>query len=207
MCSLAWEYYHRYDLKRFRRSIATGVLSLFSEDPCQARLFLFSNPSSGGILLMVSTGSERNYLKEGLGYEIRGLQKRSPYCILPGGRVWRWQLCPGAACPASPPRSRQYNSIYSSLPFSYGDMAGIVQGQPYIRALYENTYESTEEMYDICVVSFLSDHRVARAKKYLKLKTNWKKRSEYEQYCRAAEKLGVKHFRPPAYNCTEELSP
>ena len=81
--------------------------------------------------------------------------------------------------------------------FNYGDMVGIVQGQPYIRALYENTYESTEEMYDICVVSFFSDHRVSRARKYLKLKTNWKKRSEYEQYCRAAEKLGVKTFRPP----------
>ena len=84
--------------------------------------------------------------------------------------------------------------------FSYGDMAGIVKGQPYIRALYENTYDSAEEMYDICVVSFLSEHRVAHAKKYLTLKTNWKKRSEYEQYCWVAEKLGVKNFKPPVIN-------
>lgn len=82
--------------------------------------------------------------------------------------------------------------------FRYDDMTGIVKGQPYIRALYENTYESAEDGYDVCIVSFLSEHRVARARKYLTLKTDWKKRSEYGQYCWAAEKLGVKAFRPPA---------
>jgi ADP-heptose:LPS heptosyltransferase len=84
--------------------------------------------------------------------------------------------------------------------FSYGDMTDLVKGQPYIRALYENTYDTTQPSYDVCVVSFLSDHRVARAKKYIKLKTNWKKRSEYEQYCWAAEKLGVKNFKAPVMN-------
>jgi ADP-heptose:LPS heptosyltransferase len=79
-------------------------------------------------------------------------------------------------------------------------MTGLVRGQSYIGALYENTYDSSEASYDVCIVSFLSDHRVAQAKKYLKLKTNWKKRSEYEQYCWAAGKLGVKDFKPPVMN-------
>jgi ADP-heptose:LPS heptosyltransferase len=84
--------------------------------------------------------------------------------------------------------------------FMYSDMTDLVTGQPYIRALYENTYDSTQPSYDVCVVSFLSDHRVAQAKKFIKLKTTWKKRSEYEQYCWAAEKLGVKNFKPPVMN-------
>jgi ADP-heptose:LPS heptosyltransferase len=87
--------------------------------------------------------------------------------------------------------------------FIYSDMTDLVKGQPYIRALYENTYDSTEPLYDVCIVSFLSDHRVAQAKKYLQLKTNWKKRSEYEQYCWAAEKLGVKNFKPPVLNLSK----
>jgi len=88
--------------------------------------------------------------------------------------------------------------------FSYSDMTGLVEGQPYVRAFYENTYDSPQPFYDVCVVSFLSDHRVARAKKYLKLKTNWKKRSEYEQYCWAAEKLGVRDFKPPVINLSKQ---
>lgn len=84
--------------------------------------------------------------------------------------------------------------------FLYSDMTELVKGQPYIRSLNENNYESTTGMYDTCIVSFLSDHRVANARKYLKLKSNWKKRSEYEQYCWAAEKLGIKGFKPPVLN-------
>jgi ADP-heptose:LPS heptosyltransferase len=84
--------------------------------------------------------------------------------------------------------------------FLYSDMTELVKGQPYIRSLYENNYEGTQSNYDVCIVSFLSDHRVANAKKYLQLRTNWKKRSEYEQYCWAAEKLGIKEFKPPALN-------
>ena len=64
--------------------------------------------------------------------------------------------------------------------FLYGDMTELVKGQPYIRSLYEDYYQGTKEMYDVCIVSFLSDHRVANARKYVKLKTNWKKRSEYD---------------------------
>lgn len=84
--------------------------------------------------------------------------------------------------------------------FSYPDMTDLVKGQPYVGELYENTYESTGAPYDLCIVSFLSDHRVARAVKYLKLASNWRKRSEYGQYCWAAGKLGVREFRPPAMN-------
>ena len=84
--------------------------------------------------------------------------------------------------------------------FLYSDMTELVRGQPYVRSLYENNYEGTRSIYDVCIVSFLSDHRVANAKKYLKLKTNWKKRSEYEQYCWAAEKLGIKELKPPVLN-------
>ena len=84
--------------------------------------------------------------------------------------------------------------------FLYSDMTELVKGQPSVRFLYENNYEGTGEMYDVCIVSFLSDHRVANAKKYLKIRTNWKKRSEYEQYCWAAEKLGIREFKPPALN-------
>ena len=61
--------------------------------------------------------------------------------------------------------------------FLYSDMTELVKGQPYIRSLYENNYEGTKEMYDVCIVSFLSDHRVANAKKHLKIRTTWKKRS------------------------------
>jgi ADP-heptose:LPS heptosyltransferase len=84
--------------------------------------------------------------------------------------------------------------------FLYSDMTELIEGQPYIRALYANNYEYTPALYDVCIVSFLSDHRVANAKQYLKLRTNWKKRSEYEQYCWAAEKLGIKEFKPPVLN-------
>ena len=84
--------------------------------------------------------------------------------------------------------------------FLYSDMTELVEGQPYIRSIYENNYEGNQSNYDVCIVSFLSDHRVAKAKKYLQLKTNWKKRSEYEQYCWAAGKLGIKEFKAPGVN-------
>ncbi|RQW81820.1 MAG: hypothetical protein EHM79_19320, partial [Geobacter sp.] len=50
---------------------------------------------------------------------------------------------------------------------------------------------------------FLSDHRVDNAKRYLKLKKNWKKKSEYEHYCCAAKKLGAKEFKPPQLNLSD----
>jgi ADP-heptose:LPS heptosyltransferase len=60
-------------------------------------------------------------------------------------------------------------------------------------------------MYDVCIVSFLSDHRVGNAKKYIKLKTNWNKRSEYEQYCWVATKFGATRFIPPVLNMTDRI--
>ena len=51
--------------------------------------------------------------------------------------------------------------------FMYAGIADAVRGQPYVRDIYENTYVSREEAYDVCIVSFLSDHRVDNAKKYL----------------------------------------
>jgi ADP-heptose:LPS heptosyltransferase len=83
---------------------------------------------------------------------------------------------------------------------AYGDMTEVVRGQPYLRHIYENTYDNEEELYDLCVVSFLSPHRVANARSYLKLTTPWKKRSEYEQYCGVAQKLGARTFTPPRLN-------
>jgi len=87
--------------------------------------------------------------------------------------------------------------------FMYTGITDAVRGQPYVRDIYENTYVSREEAYDVCIVSFLSDHRVDNAKKYLKLTRDWGKRSEYGQYCRAAEKLGAKEFKTPRLNISE----
>ena len=87
--------------------------------------------------------------------------------------------------------------------FMYAGIADAVRGQPYVRDIYENTYVSREEAYDVCIVSFLSDHRVDNAKKYLKLTRDWGKRSEYGQYCRVAEKLGAKDFKAPRLNISE----
>ncbi len=87
--------------------------------------------------------------------------------------------------------------------FIYPDSAGVVRGQPYVRDIYENTYDNKEEIYDLCVVSFLSDHQVVNAKKYLKLKRNWEKTSEWGQYCRVAEKLGAKSFKAPCLNVSD----
>jgi ADP-heptose:LPS heptosyltransferase len=125
----------------------------------------------------------------------------------------RIAFCLGDGCgvgnfvQALPALQALHEAGYSSDVFvsslSYSDMTDLVKGQPYIRALYENTYDSTEARYDVCIVSFLSDHRVAQAKKYVKLNTNWKKRSEYEQYCWAAGKLGVKTFKPPVMNLSK----
>ena len=84
--------------------------------------------------------------------------------------------------------------------FMYDGIADAVRGQPYVRDIYENTYNNREGVYDVCIVSFLSDHRVNNAKKYLQLTRDWEKRSEYGQYCRAAEKLGAKEFKPPQLN-------
>jgi len=84
--------------------------------------------------------------------------------------------------------------------FVYEGIADVVRGQPYVRAIYENTYDNREDMYDVCIVSFLSDHRVDNAKKYVKLKRDWEKRSEYRQYCRAAEKCGAQDFKRPRLN-------
>jgi hypothetical protein len=81
--------------------------------------------------------------------------------------------------------------------FVYDGIADVVRGQPYVRDIYENTYDNREDRYDVCIVSFLSDHRVDNAKKYVKLKRNWEKRSEYRQYCRAAEKCGATDFKRP----------
>jgi ADP-heptose:LPS heptosyltransferase len=85
----------------------------------------------------------------------------------------------------------------------YDGIADVVRGQPYVRDIYENTYENRERMYEVCIVSFLSDHRVDNAKKYVKLRRDWKKRSEYGQYCRAAEKCGAKDFKKPRLNVAE----
>jgi hypothetical protein len=81
--------------------------------------------------------------------------------------------------------------------FVYDGIADVVRGQPYVRDIYENTYENREDMYDVCIVSFLSDHRVDNAKKYVKLTRDWEKRSEYGQYCRAAEQYGATDFKRP----------
>ena len=88
--------------------------------------------------------------------------------------------------------------------FMYAGIADAVRGQPYVRDIYENTYDNREGVYDVCIVSFLSDHRVDNAKKYLKLKKDWGKKSEYGQYCRAAEKLGAKDFKRPQLNIAEK---
>jgi hypothetical protein len=87
--------------------------------------------------------------------------------------------------------------------FMYDGIANVVRGQPYVRDIYENTYDNREGIYDLCIVSFLSDHRVGNAKKYLKLMRDWGKHSEYGQYCRAAEKLGAKEFKTPRLNISE----
>ena len=87
--------------------------------------------------------------------------------------------------------------------FMYGEVAGVVEGQSYVRTIYKNTYENTEDIYDVCIVSFLSDHGVKNARKYLKMKKNWNKRSEYEQYCQTARKLGAKDFNPATLNISE----
>jgi ADP-heptose:LPS heptosyltransferase len=87
--------------------------------------------------------------------------------------------------------------------FIYPGIADVVRGQPYVRDIYEDTYDNREEIYDLCVVSFLSDHRVANAKKYLKLKRDWEKTSEWGQYCSVAEKLGATSFKPPHLNVSE----
>jgi ADP-heptose:LPS heptosyltransferase len=81
---------------------------------------------------------------------------------------------------------------------TYPDMTEIVAGQPYVRTVYTDTYRSREATYDICIVSFLSGHRVENAGKYIQLKADWHKRSEYEEYCRVAEKFGAAQFNPPA---------
>jgi ADP-heptose:LPS heptosyltransferase len=86
----------------------------------------------------------------------------------------------------------------------YSAITDIVKGQPYIRNIYEDAYDDSTTSYDICIVSFLSDHRVANAGKIIKLKQNWNKRSEYEQYCWAARKLGAKNFCPPALSIAEK---
>ncbi len=87
--------------------------------------------------------------------------------------------------------------------FVYDGIADVVRGQPYVRDIYENTYENREDMYDVCIVSFLSDHRVGNAKQYVKLRRDWKKISEYGQYCRAAEQCGAKDFKQPRLNVAE----
>ncbi len=85
----------------------------------------------------------------------------------------------------------------------YHGITDIVKGQPYVRNICENTYGNNDTPYDICIVSFLSDHRVASARKIIKLQQNWNKRSEYEQYCWAAVKLGAKNFNPPALSIAD----
>jgi hypothetical protein len=84
--------------------------------------------------------------------------------------------------------------------FVYDGIADVVRGQPYVRDIYENTYDNREDMYDVCIVSFISNHRVDNAKKYVKLRQDWKKRSEYGQYCRAAVKCGAHDFTRPRLN-------
>jgi ADP-heptose:LPS heptosyltransferase len=86
----------------------------------------------------------------------------------------------------------------------YKAITDIVKGQPYIRTIYEDAYEGTAGVYDICIVSFLSEHRAARARKIIHLRQNWNKQSEYQQYCRTALKLGAKDFRPPALSTAEK---
>ena len=88
--------------------------------------------------------------------------------------------------------------------FAYGDIAEIIKGQSYVRHIYENTYNNKEEMYDICIVSFLSDYRVDNARKYIKLKKSWGKTSEYGQYCLVAKKLGANQFGPPEINISDK---
>jgi ADP-heptose:LPS heptosyltransferase len=87
--------------------------------------------------------------------------------------------------------------------FLYAGIADVVRGQPYVRHIYENTYDNQEGIYDLCIVSFLSDHRVENAKKYLTLRRDWAKRSEYGQYCRAAEKCGAQAFKRPQLNIAD----
>jgi ADP-heptose:LPS heptosyltransferase len=72
-----------------------------------------------------------------------------------------------------------------------------------VRDIYDNTYDSREDIYDLCVVSFLSEHRVKNAKKYLKLKRNWEKMSEWGQYSRVAETLGAESCKAPALNVSD----
>jgi ADP-heptose:LPS heptosyltransferase len=87
--------------------------------------------------------------------------------------------------------------------FMYDGIADVVRGQPYVRDIYENTYDNREGTYDVCIVSFLSDNRVRNAKKYFRLRRDWEKRSEYGQYCRAAEKFGAKGFNRPQLNIAD----
>jgi ADP-heptose:LPS heptosyltransferase len=85
----------------------------------------------------------------------------------------------------------------------YKAITDIVKGQPYIRNIYEDTYAYNATLYDVCIVSFLPEHCAARARKTIHLRQNWNKRSEYQQYCWAALKLGAKDFRPPALSSAQ----
>jgi ADP-heptose:LPS heptosyltransferase len=87
----------------------------------------------------------------------------------------------------------------------YTAITDIVRGQPYMRTIYENAYDSAPASYDVCIVSFLSKHRPARAQKIIHLQQDWNKRSEYELYCWAAQKLGAKNFQPPALSPAERI--
>jgi ADP-heptose:LPS heptosyltransferase len=89
----------------------------------------------------------------------------------------------------------------------YKAITDIVKGQPYIRNIYENAYDSATASYDVCIVSFLSEHRPARARKIIHLRQDWNKHSEYELYCWAAQKLGAKNFHPPALSIAERTFP
>ena len=85
----------------------------------------------------------------------------------------------------------------------YGGISDIAKQAPFIRTIYENTYQNNETTYDVCFVSFLSDHRVDNAKKIIKLKPDWNKYSEYELYCRGAAQLGATEFHPPALSIAD----
>jgi hypothetical protein len=80
----------------------------------------------------------------------------------------------------------------------YRGISDIVKESPFVRTMYENTCRNSETIYDVCIESFLSDHRVDNAKKIIKLKPDWNTDSEYEHYCRAAAQLGATKFNPPA---------
>ncbi|MCX5904813.1 MAG: glycosyltransferase family 9 protein [Proteobacteria bacterium] len=86
---------------------------------------------------------------------------------------------------------------------AYRGISEIVKGTPFVRTMYENTYQNNETFYDVCIKSFLSDHRVDNAKKIIKLKPDWSRGSEYELYCRTAVKLGATQFKPPALHIAD----